>query len=312
MLSTKYKIQEYTPFNLTFEELVKFVELFQSDVSPARIIQFKTYLDSLASSNGIFQIKHNLRTSNSYRYTVFSNILTLLGPRGILPAHYTERAITLLKDGDRTMVDFLDIFYNKLMYSLYRILKSGDLTLAFQLYALGQNQRLPYLVRQVGAFMGIECTLVAQNIGSFFRYSGAIAMHARSVATLQNIVSYFVEEPVFIEQFTLIKMSLPKAERVQLGAQHCSLKPSFYCGSNIYLYQNKINILIKELSLKKYKKLIVQKRNKDSPLNKLLKAYLGRGIAYSLELSVCNTEKATKFCTQNSLALGIDMWCSCL
>jgi type VI secretion system ImpH/TssG family protein len=309
MLSTKCKIEEYDPFDLTFEELiklVKFTELFHSDAATPRVIQFKTYLDNLVSHNGLFQIKHHraLNIQTSYRYTVFSSILTLLGPKGVLPAHYTERAISLIKDNDRTMVDFLDIFYNKLMYSLYRILKGRDVALSFQIYALGK--KLPYHVRQVGSFIGIQYEQETQNISSLLRYSGAVAMHSRSISTLQSIIAHFVAEPVLITQFVLVKMPLPKDEAVQLGRKNCSFQPSFYCGSNIYLYQNKINILIKELFLAKYKKLIFQKRDKDSVLNKLIATYLGRGIAYSLEMRVKRQEKATKW----GVALGIDMWCS--
>jgi type VI secretion system ImpH/TssG family protein len=309
MLSPKCKIEDYKIDELTFAELVKFVELFQLGPSTSRIIQFKTYLEGLVSHKGLVQIKQNsspqFENKSSYKYTVFSNMLALLGPSAILPSHYTERAIALLKEDDRTMVDFVDIFYNKLMYSLYRILRGTDTVLNFQIYALKKAEKLPYVVRQVASFTGIwECIT---DLSLMLRYSGIVAMQHRSVAVLQGIISSFVKEAVFIDQFVLLKMPLTREQQSQIGRKNCSLSQSLYCGNNVYLYQNKIRIKIKNLTLQVYKRLVAQKRDKNSVLNKLISNYLGRGLSYDLELRVKESEKATRCCF---LALGIDVWCS--
>ncbi len=249
--------------------------------------------------------KPKFENNSSYKYTVFSNILALLGPSAILPAHYTERAIALLKEDDRSMIDFVDIFYNKLMYSLYRILRGTDTVLNFQVYALRRDEKPPYVVRQIASFIGVQEGLT--DLGLMLRYSGVVSMQHRSVSVLQCIISAFVNEAVFIDQFVLVKMPLLKEQQSQIGKKKCSLTQSLYCGSNVYLYQNKINIKIQNLTLQAYKKLIAQKRDKSSALNNLISNYLGRGLSYDLELRVKESEKATRCCF---LALGIDVWCS--
>ncbi len=312
MLSPQCKIEDYNIETLSFSDLVKFVELFQCEPSQSRIIQFKTYLEDLVSHKGFVQIRRNttsvFENRSAYQYTVFSNMLTLLGPSAILPAHYTERAIALLKEDDRSMIDFVDIFYNKLMYSLYRILKSSDTVLSFQIYSLRRASRLPYVVRQVASFVGVQDDI--KDLSTMLRYSGVVAMHTRSASILQGMVSAFVKEPILITQFILVKLPIAKANLSQLGRKHCVLNDSLYCGSNAYLYQNKIIIKIKNLTLQKYKKLVAQKRDKSSPLNMLISNYLGRGLSYEVDLRVKESEKLTRYTSHKPLALGIDLWCS--
>jgi type VI secretion system ImpH/TssG family protein len=309
MLSPRCKIEDYNVEELTFAELVKFVELFEFDATTSRIIQFKTYLDGLVSHKGLVEIKQDFSPKfvnrSSYKYTVFSNILALLGPSAILPAHYTERAVALLKEDDRSMIDFIDIFYNKLMYSLYRILRGTDTVLNFQVYALRNNEKLPYVVRQIASFIGIRDGI--KDLSSMLRYSGVVAVQNRSASVLQGMICAFINEAVFIDQFALVKVPLTKQQRSQIGKSNCSLSQSLYCGSNAYLYQNKISIKIKNLNRQSYKKLIAQKRDKNSPLNKLISNYLGRGLTYDLELRVKENEKSTRL---HFLALGVDLWCS--
>jgi type VI secretion system protein ImpH len=311
MLSAKCKIEDYNISELTFGELVKFIELFRYSSSSRRLIQFKTYLDASVAHNGIVQIKQNWSPAGtilpSYAYTIFSNIITLLGPTGILPSHYTERAIAFLREGDKTMIDFLDIFYNKLMYSLYRILRYSDVLLSFQLYALGKEARLPYVVRQVGSFVGVQYEQGMKDMSMMLRYSGVLAMHSRSACVLQGILSSFIECFVSIDQFILIKTPLPKCEQTRLGRNS---HLTFYCASNVYLSQSKILITIRNLSIARYRQLVQQKRDQNSPLNRLLSVYLGSRTTYEIILIPKEPEKLTQLLARDTPKLGIDLWCS--
>lgn len=305
MLTSNLNIDEGLARQLDITQLVRLVE-FLKNVSGFEVdIKFCTYMRASLLHKGIARLEQTI-SEKTIHYTLYTSVLTLLGPLGALPAHYNQHTIKNMKEHDTMLLKFLDVFYNRLMSLLYKIVQDSDLVLALRKYVL--TDWAEPLVTFLNSLSGI-CRSATSCLGATL-HSVGVMLHSRPACGLHRLLSSFLKLPIVVEQFRPLKSPLEECHKSLLAKQNSTLSSSFYVGHHAYLYQNLISVSIQDLDAKTFKALMAQKKDPNSPLHTLLRAYLGKAINYSLQLEAQEEAKLTKLSCTLPASLGSDTWCS--
>lgn len=76
---------------------------------------FTTSLNLSSPKLGIKKTAFITQGTQSKKLEITLDFLSIVGPNGILPVHYTSLLINAKKDKDKLLVGFIDILYSKLM-----------------------------------------------------------------------------------------------------------------------------------------------------------------------------------------------------
>ena len=302
MLTSKFDLSEDIARKIDIGQLVRLVEFLEGTLDYKLDIQFRTYMKACLAHKGIAKLELTKNT-----LFVYSTILTLLGPIGVLPAHYFQYVVRHIKEHESSLLDFLDVFYNRMLQSLYLMLRDSDLVLILRKYSLNRGKHAPLLIRSLSAFSGINSSQECLNA---ILHCTGVMLVSRPACSLHRLLSFFLRMPVVIEQFKLLKMPLEQCHKTLLAKQNSSMNVNFYVGHYAYLYQSMISIKISDLDVKNFRALMRQKKDKDSPLHTLLRAYLGDAIRHDLALEAKDEAKITQLSYIEPISLGFDMWCS--
>ena len=127
------------------------------------------------------------------------NFLGLTGPSGVLPLYYTEMVVERLRQKDRVMVDFFDIFNHRLTSLFYQAWEKYRFTIA---YERGERDRFSHhLMDLIGLGTRGLANRLAVRDDSLLFYAGMLAMHARSASVLRRVIWDYFDVPVEVEQF---------------------------------------------------------------------------------------------------------------
>ena len=130
---------------------------------------------------------------------VVINFMGLAGPSGLLPLYYTELIVERLRQKDRALRDFLDLFHHRMISLFYQAWEKYRFTIA---YERGERDRFSHhLMDLIGLGTRRLENLLAARDDSLLFYSGMLGLHTRSAAVLQRILWDYFDVPVEIEQF---------------------------------------------------------------------------------------------------------------
>jgi type VI secretion system protein ImpH len=130
---------------------------------------------------------------------VVINFMGMTGPSGVLPLYYTELIVERLRQKDRAMLAFLDIFNHRMISLFYQAWEKYRFAIA---YERGERDRFSHhLMDLIGiGTKRLENRLAVRDDSLLF-YSGLLSMHARSAASLERILGDYFGVPVEVEQF---------------------------------------------------------------------------------------------------------------
>src|SRR5208283_4580840 len=131
---------------------------------------------------------------------VVINFMGMTGPSGVLPLYYTELIVERLRQKDRAMLAFLDIFNHRMISLFYQAWEKYRFAIA---YERGERDRFSHHLMDL---IGIGTTDLADRLNvhddSLLYYSGLLALRPRSAVSLQRIIEDYFDVQVEIEQFT--------------------------------------------------------------------------------------------------------------
>jgi type VI secretion system protein ImpH len=130
---------------------------------------------------------------------IIINFMGLTGPSGVLPLYYTELIVERLRQKDRTLLSFFDIFNHRMVSLFYQAWEKYRFAIA---YERGERDRFSHhLMDLIGiGTKRLENRLAVRDDALLF-YSGLLSMHTRSAAALERILADYFEIPVEVEQF---------------------------------------------------------------------------------------------------------------
>src|SRR4051812_40371430 len=114
------------PYRFDFFQAIRLLERLRPELAtvgregpPVReIVRFLAHLSLKFPPSPIHQLERREQASVAPAMTV--NFLGLTGPSGVLPHVYTELMMERVRHGDRSLVDFLDLFNHRLISLFYR------------------------------------------------------------------------------------------------------------------------------------------------------------------------------------------------
>jgi type VI secretion system protein ImpH len=130
---------------------------------------------------------------------ILINFMGLTGPSGVLPLYYTELIVERLRQKDRAMLNFFDVFNHRMVSLFYQAWEKYRFAIA---YERGERDRFSHhLMDLIGiGTKRLENRLAVRDDSLLF-YAGLLSMHTRSAAALERILADYFEIPVEVEQF---------------------------------------------------------------------------------------------------------------
>lgn len=139
-------------------------------------------------------------------------LLGLTGPTGVLPQHYSTLVQSRLKQRDRALADFLDLFNHRLIALFYRAWAKYRLTVQHEESAAGRDP----IGRALQALAGQQRH---HDFQPRLYYGGHFARPARSASALQRLLADYLGEPVRVEGFLGQWLPIAPEDRLRIGAE---------------------------------------------------------------------------------------------
>jgi type VI secretion system protein ImpH len=181
------------------------------------------------------------------------NFMGLTGPEGVLPNVYTTLIIERLRDGDKTLQDFLDLFNHRMISLFYRAWRKYRIEVA---YEQGDRESFSrHLLSLIG--LGTEGMRDRQEISddTLIHYSGLLAQRPRTAQALQQILADYFEVPVEVEQFCGGWYRLdPEAQcrMTEENSDSAELGFGAVVGDEIWNQQSRVRIVLGPLTMERY------------------------------------------------------------
>ncbi|MEW5773751.1 MAG: type VI secretion system baseplate subunit TssG [Thermodesulfobacteriota bacterium] len=145
------------------------------------------------------------------------NVLGLAGALGPLPPPWTDLAVERLRQGDRVLADFLDIFNHRLASLLYRSRKA--LRPGFESRRPSETGVAEWLYALAGmATRGLRGNRLGLPDGALLRYAALLACEVRSAKGLELVLADHFGVPARVAPFTGGFVVIEPDERTRLGS----------------------------------------------------------------------------------------------
>jgi len=196
---------------------------------------------------------HELEPSKDGPPLMRVNFMGTVGPLGLLPLYYTELVAERLKERDRTLRDFLDIFHHRIISLFYRAWVKDHFPAQYERSGAGDFSY--YLAAMVGlATEGLQGRQKVTDQSLRF-YAGLFAQQPRSAEALKLMLRDFFNVPVEVEQFLGAWYRLEPDSQCNLDdADQDSQMLGFgtVVGDEIWDPQSRIRVVIGPLPLLRY------------------------------------------------------------
>ncbi len=190
------------------------------------------------------------------------NFMGLTGPSGLLPLYYTEMLVQRLRERDRALASFLDIFNHRMISLFYQAWEKYRFTIA---YERGERDRFSHhLMDLIGlGSPGLARRLARKENGepaveddSLLFYSGLLSLQPRSATALQQILWDYFDVPVQVEQFVGAWHRLDEPTQFQFERGNTlseQLGIGAIVGDEIWDQQSSVRIQLGPLTLEQYR-----------------------------------------------------------
>ena len=294
--------------NCGFMQLLRLLTYLQIQLGKNVKVKFVTSLSLKYPEHEVEKIIITDQDQENIDLEVTTSFLGIIGTTGVLPSHYTESILEEKKAKDLSLLNFINIFYNRIIKSFANIIKAHNIELTYEDYLINDKQQ-SYNWNLINNLMGITPNIAQKFIPDLLLNNAGMLINAsRSEWGLKTILSHYLQYPVEIEQFIAEKILLNPQELSTLGQDNNKLGCSFYLGQYAYFNQNKILVKICNLDLKIYNQFIYDQGLKKT-LMQILDFYLDKHIDYKIVFLILEHEKFTQLGGINPRKIGINTWC---
>jgi type VI secretion system protein ImpH len=277
------------PYSFDFFQAVRLLDLVQSDresvgdfASPRQeSVRFSAPASLSFPASAIQQLDEG-RAGAAPRMLV--NFMGLIGPLGLLPAHYTELATARLRSRDHTFVDFLNIFHHRAVSLFYRAWKKCHFTVGYE--RDGTDPVTGRMLDFIG--LGLPSLQSRQKVRdeSLLFYGGLLGLAPRSALALESILSDYFDVPVAVEQFVGVWRSLIEEDQCcfETGNLDSTLLGfGAVAGDEVWDCQSRARILIGPLNAARYRDFLPEGACFE-PLGAITRFYAGHDVEFEVEL----------------------------
>jgi type VI secretion system protein ImpH len=188
--------------------------------------------------------------SDTLRYTrITPAFMGLLGGRGVLPAHYTERiAEHQAYQRDEGPRAFLDTFSNRSLALFYEAWRKYRL--AFKYQVSGHDAFLPLLLELAGlGHASLRRRLAGEKGGSVLDeslgyFAASIRQRPASAVQVARVLSEYFGQPIRAEQFVGCWYEVPAAQQSTLGQPGAVLGGGAMAGARVWQRDLRLRLVI--------------------------------------------------------------------
>ena len=187
---------------------------------------------------------------------MFVNFFGLLGTNSPMPYFFTEHIIDMAREGNTSLIDFLDIFQHRMLSFFYRA------------WAVNQ-QCVSYENNKEDHFKEYIYSIISENYqhnrnesslpeDSKIYYSGHLIHAEKKSESVRAILNSYFDVPVTINEFEPFWLDIPDESNFRLGgsSENGCLGRSTFAGEKTYNCTMKYKIIIGPMKYKKYKSML--------------------------------------------------------
>jgi type VI secretion system protein ImpH len=227
---------------------------------------------------------HGLTWRQNAPPIMLMNFMGMTGPLGVMPLYYTELILERIRQKDRTLSSFLDLFNHRLVSLFYQAWEKYRVTVA---YERGERDRFSRILMDslgLGTAHLQDRQIVRDD--SILFYAGLLGIHTRPAAALRQVLWDYFDVPVEIEQ--LVGAWHPLEENNQCKFDKASsyseqVGQGAIVGDEIWDQQSGVRIRLGPLTLKQYLDFLPTGTAYE-PLRAILRFYSGWEIDYEVQL----------------------------
>lgn len=185
------------------------------------------------------------------------SFMGLTGPAGVLPRCYSAFLLSRIRERDRTLADFLDLFNHRLISLFYRAWEKYRFGVVYE--REGADRVSNYLTCLVGlGTAGLEKRLGIPD-ERLLSYTGLVALQARSATALKQLLEDYFDIPVEVEQFVGVWRTLDFGDQCVFGEgdSYCEqLGVAAVVGDAVWDRQSRIRLKLGPLTEAQYLKFL--------------------------------------------------------
>jgi type VI secretion system protein ImpH len=226
------------------------------------------------------------------------NFMGLIGHHGVLPSYYQSEFLRALREQKGVMLDFLNIFQNRLTTLYYQSWLHSRPTL---------NPR-PVLNDIMASLAGGLSPNRLPN-QSLLNYAGLLRRRPLSRLAIETILSDYFELPLRVNDFQDSKLSLPENEATKIGMQQSKLGISMVLGDKVRQQQGRCIVDIGPLNQSLFLKLLPDKPMAQE-VCRILRYLVPRHIEVQVRLLLLEDSVPKWQLSKNGPGrLGLTTWC---
>lgn len=244
--------------------------------------------------------------------------LSLFGTQGALPRHYTEHVVERVRNGDSSLLEFLNLFQHRTLSFLYRAWVKHRISPSVQLGRLAdRDSSIDQITEILLALCGLGTRqLIAQShIDPDFVafYSGHLSRNVSRTESLHKIVSDYYGIPVQIVEFIGRWVPIPESSQSHLERSpraNANLGSNAVSGSRMFDQTSTVRLRLGPLSYADFQRFLPGCRDYEQ-LCQVVRYLLGIEFDFEVQLVLKATE--VPMGQLGSVAgprLGVDFWVS--
>jgi type VI secretion system protein ImpH len=276
------------PYSFEFVQAVRLLQMFYPNRNPvgvfsapdSEVVRFSVRPALTFPPSELFELEERRDKSPVLRV----NFMGLIGPLGVLPLYYTELVAERLRERDRVLRDFLDIFQHRMVSLFYRAWQKYRFMVA---YEQGRGDAFSqFLLDMIGlGTPGLQKRQISPDL-SFAYYAGLFAQQPRSAEALRLILNDYFKVPVAIEQFLGAWYQLDDSSQCNLDdgeAVSQQLGLGAVVGDEIWDPQSRVRIVFGPLPLRRYLDFLPSGTG-FKPLQGMVRLFAGEEYDFELQL----------------------------
>lgn len=222
---------------------------------------------------------------------MFVSMMGLTGPSGVLPEHYTELILERLRNGDRALHEFLDLFLHRIVTLFYNAWGKYRVSIGYErAKAAGQGDDL--FSQCALSLLGMGTEGQRERLGgedlAMLAYSAHYSDPGRPASNLQDILADYLSIPVQIEQFQGSWLYLNDDDLTRLAdpshpkGAHAILGVDFVAGGRVWDIQGKFRLKLGPLKFDQFRRLLPGEDDCLS-LTRLTRLYVGSDLEFDIQ-----------------------------
>jgi len=255
------KLLEDEPFRVRFFQAVRLLQRMEQEREPvggfAKPQEETIRFSSLPSLSFPPSELYDLQRMSNGQIEITVQFMGLCAALSALPAMYTELVLTRIREKDRAMAEFFDIFNHRLLSLFYRAWEKHHFYVGME---TGVEDKLTFRLLDVLG-LGVEAlrkrSVILDETCVF--YAGLLGRHVRTATGLRQILEDFFDVSVHVHQFAGTWRPLPRENQTFLygfGTVSEQLGFGVVAGEEVWDQHGRIRLTFGPLTFNRYQEFL--------------------------------------------------------